>query len=97
MRVAEVIGKVTLSQWHPSLEGATWKMVTPLSRAGLNDNTQGRGEPFAIYDELAAGENSLVLIADGAEASAPFHPNQKPIDGYNAAILDTISVQPEKS
>ena len=31
---------------------------------------------------------SAIAISEGAEASAPFHPDQKPIDAYNAAILD---------
>jgi len=44
------------------------------------------------YDELGAGLGELVAISEGAEASAPFHPDQKPIDAYNAAILDVVDV-----
>jgi ethanolamine utilization protein EutN len=43
-------------------------------------------------DELGAGVGSLIAISEGAEASAPFHPEVKPIDAYNAAILDTIQI-----
>lgn len=93
MRIAEVIGTVTLSRWHPSLSGATWKLVVPLSRAGLTGDVAGRGEPFAIYDELGAGLGSLVAVSESAEASAPFHPDEKPIDGYDAAILDHVDVR----
>ncbi len=92
MRVAEVIGKVTLSRCHASLRGARWLIVTPLSREGLTDQTQGRGEPFVVYDELGAGIGSLTAISDGAEAAAPFHPQTKPVDAYNAAILDQIDI-----
>ena len=43
-------------------------------------------------DELGAGVGSLIAVSEGAEASAPFHPEVKPIDAYNAAILDTIQI-----
>jgi ethanolamine utilization protein EutN len=35
----------------------------------------------------------LIAITEGPEASQPFHPNTKPIDAYNAAILDQIEVK----
>ena len=90
MRIAEVIGRVTLNRCHPSLRGATWKVVVPLNRKGLAGDEAGRGEPFVIYDELGAGMGSLLGISEGAEASAPFHPKVKPIDGYAAALLDEV-------
>lgn len=92
MRIAEVIGSVTLTRWHPSLTGASWKLVVPLDQAGLRGEDSGRGEPFIIFDELGAGEGSQIAVSEGAEAAAPFHPEVKPIDGYNAAILDHIEI-----
>ncbi len=92
MRIGEIIGKVTLSRWHPSLSGATWRIAVPLSRAGLSGDPSGRGEPFVVYDELGPGDGSLVGITEGAEAAAPFNPDTKPIDGYVAAILDAIDI-----
>lgn len=93
MRVAEVIGKVTLSQHHPALTGARWVIGVPLSAAGLQDRRSGRGEPIVIYDELSAGDGATIAVTESAEASAPFHPDQKPIDAYNAAILDSINLK----
>ena len=103
MRIALVIGNVTLSQWHPSLTGAAWRICTPLDRAALERAGLERAalehgggssgeEPFVTLDELGAGLGSLIAVSEGAEASAPFHPEVKPIDAYNAAILDTIDV-----
>jgi len=92
MRIAEIIGKVTLSKWHPSLTGAVWRVGVPLSHAGLKGEQNGRGEPFVIFDEMAAGEGVRIAVSESAEASAPFYPDQKPIDAYNAAILDQIEV-----
>jgi microcompartment protein CcmK/EutM len=92
MRIVEVIGTVTLSRWHPSLKAAAWRVCVPLSRAGLQGSPAGRDVAFVTFDELGAGLGSLVAISEGAEATAPFHPEQKPIDAYNAAILDVIDV-----
>ena len=92
MRIAEVIGTVTLSANHPSLDGATWKIGVPLMAEALNGKKQGRGEPFVIYDELSCGTGDIIAVSESAEASAPFHPEQKPINAYNAAILDHINI-----
>ena len=92
MRIAEVIGTVTLSRWHPSLTGAQWRLVVPLDAKGIASEAAGRLEPIAAYDEYGAGHGSRIAIADGAEAAAPFHPDTKPVDAYNAAILDRIEI-----
>jgi ethanolamine utilization protein EutN len=90
MRIAEVIGKVTLNRRHPALHGATWVVAVPLTLDGLAGKAAGRGEPFIVYDELGAGAGSRIAVSEGAEAAAPFFPDTKPIDAYNAAILDSI-------
>ena len=41
-----------------------------------------------MYDDLGAGIGSRIAISEGGEAAQPFHPECKPIDAYNAAILD---------
>ncbi len=92
MRIMECIGKVTLSKWNPALEGASWKVAVPLMHEGILGKESGRTEPIVIFDELGAGNGSLMAVSESAEASAPFHPDQKPIDAYNAAILDECSV-----
>lgn len=93
MRVMEAIGTVTLSRSHPALQGVVWKVAVPLMHDGLLGEESGRTEPIVICDELGAGEGSLMAVSESAEAAAPFHPNTKPIDGYNAAILDSINVE----
>ena len=88
----ECIGKVTLSKWNPALDGASWKLAVPLMHDGILGRESGRTEPIVIFDELGAGDGSLMAVSESAEAAAPFHPNTKPIDAYNAAILDHIRV-----
>ena len=92
MRIMETIGKVTLSRWHPQLEAASWKLAVPLMAEGLTGSGQGRTEPIVIFDELGAGQGALIAVSESAEAAAPFHPDTKPIDAYNSAILDAINL-----
>lgn len=92
MRIGEVIGSVTLSLCHPSLEAATWRIVVPFTRSNLEGTSNEREEPLVVFDELRAGIGNRIAFTESAEASAPFYPEQKPIDAYNAAILDTIDV-----
>lgn len=93
MRIMECIGRVTLSKWDPSLTGASWKLAVPLLHAGLTGDPRGRTEPIVLLDEMGAGIGSLMAVTESAEASTPFYPGTKPIDAYNAAILDTVSVE----
>jgi ethanolamine utilization protein EutN len=92
MRIAEIIGRVTLSKCHPSLIGASWRLAVALNHDGLQGKASGRGEPFVIYDEMGSSEGHQVGVSEGAEATAPFYPDQKPVDGYVAAILDQVEL-----
>ncbi|MEX0726445.1 MAG: EutN/CcmL family microcompartment protein [Planctomycetaceae bacterium] len=98
MRIGKVIGKVTLGRCHPSLRGATWIVAAPLYTAGLTDDAtwgaeNAQGEPLIAFDALGAGTGALIALSEGAEAAAPFAPEQKPIDAYNTAILDNVTIK----
>lgn len=99
MRIAEVVGRCTLSVCHPSLRGATWLIGVPLTQEGLqnvaagNSKDAGRNEAIVIFDGLGAGIGDLIAVSEGAEAAAPFAPNLKPIDAYDAAILDRVVIE----
>ena len=92
MRIGEVIGTVTLNRRHPSITGARIKLVVPLSLDDLTGTgTEPAGE-IAVFAELGAGVGSRIAISEGREAAVPFYPDVKPIDAYNAAILDNVSI-----
>lgn len=93
MRIAEVIGTVTLNRRHPNLNGGTFRVVVPLSLANLRDPDAPRAEPIVVYDELGAGDGSRVAMSEGREAAQPFK-EDKPIDANVAAILDEVHLQP---
>ena len=92
MRIGEVIGRVTMSQMHPLARSGTWLVVVPLTTSGIGGDQKGRGEALVVFDALGAGMGAMIAISEGTEAAAPFWPKQKPIDAYNAAILDSIEL-----
>jgi len=91
MRIAEVIGTVTLSRVHPSLTGCRWILGVPFSLKGLKAETPD-GEDLVIVDQLGAGNGSRIGISEGAEAAMPFLPEKKAVDAYCACILDQIAL-----
>jgi ethanolamine utilization protein EutN len=93
MRIGEVIGTVTLNRAHPALAKGSLKLAVPLSRANLVKQSADRAEAIVVYDSLGAGYGSLIAISEGREAAQPFDPDLVPIDAYNAAILDNVTVE----
>lgn len=93
MRIAEVIGTVTLSRVHPRLTGLRWVIGVPFSLKALRQGSAPDGEDVVICDQLGAGNGDRIGFSEGVEAAAPFLPERKPIDAYCAAILDTVVVR----
>ncbi len=92
MRIAEVIGTVTLSRVHPSMTGARWLLAVPFSLVALRDESRPDGEDLVVYDNLGGGFGSRIAFSEGGEAAAPFYPERKPVDAYCACLLDQIVV-----
>lgn len=92
MRIGKVIGTVTLNARHPTMAGARLKLAVPLSLDNLTGRCEPTAEELVVYDELGAGIGSLIAISEGREAAMPFHPDVKPVDAYNAAVLDSVQV-----
>ena len=92
MRIAKVIGTVTLSRVHPALLGGLLKMVVPQSLANLAGAKGEDADPLVAWDEIGAGVGSIIALSEGGEAAAAFYPDEKPVDAYSAAILDNIDI-----
>ena len=91
MRIAKVIGTVTLNRAHPLLQGGRFKVAVPLSKEDLlNDQTSA--DEMVVYDDLGVGIDDKIIMSEGAEAAQPFYPELKPIDAYNAGILDELDI-----
>lgn len=95
MRIARIIGTVTLVRTHPSLIGARYRLAVPLSLANLTGVSDEIAEELVVYDELGAGIGSRIALSEGGEAAQPFRPENKPIDAYNAAVLDRVEMGSE--
>ena len=92
MRIGKVIGKLTLSRCHASLNAGSYRLVVPLSLDNLTGAAAATAEELVVYDELGGGDGSVIAISEGGEAAQPFYPELKPVDAYNAAILDQVDV-----
>lgn len=101
MRLGKIVGTVTLGTIHSSLVGGQLKLVVPFTfddlaaREGKSIPSGKRATELVVYDELSAGIGEWIALSEGAEASMPFYPNNKPIDAYAAAILDTVELDQE--
>lgn len=94
MRIASIIGTVTLSRCHPSFRGARLKLALPLSLADLVGGREpGTADTRVCWDELGAGIGSRIALSEGPEAAQPFRPELKPVDAYVAALLDQVDLQ----
>ena len=95
MRVATVLGTVTLSTRLPEVPSGQFLIVRPQSAQALRDGAPATAESVVAYDELGAPRGGLVAITDGREATMPFAPRPVPFDLYSAAIMDVVRVAAE--
>lgn len=98
MRIAQVIGRVTLSIHDPACAAGRWLIVSPLETKDLNTACDSpppiSAQPsLVVLDSLGAGEGDIVGIVEGAEATAPF-PHPIPIDAITVALFDRIHYTP---
>ncbi len=96
MRIAKVIGTVTLNRCHPTVAGATLKLAVPMSLQDLTSSQPPSADPLVVYDEFGAHVGSQIMLSEGAEAAQPFRPLEKPIDAYNAGLLDDVQLHLEE-
>ena len=97
MKLGNVIGRITLSQTIPGMQGARWLVVSPMTRTTLQKLPDDPGlstEPTpVVYDNLGAGTGDIIGFVEGREAASPFDPPIA-IDAINAAIIDRINYSP---
>ena len=91
MRIAKIVGTVTLSRCHPLLEGGRLKLAVPMSRDELQNDSEPQADELVVYDELGTDCEDRIFLSEGAEAAQPFYPELKPIDAYNAGIIDELN------
>ena len=91
MRIAEVIGRVTLSRANPRLRGGRLLLALPMPLQALVESAPDRGEELVVYDVLGAGAGSLIGVSEGREAANPFGKTKTPVDAYCACLIDQLA------
>jgi len=92
VRIAEVIGRVTMARLHPSFRGGRFLIALPMPLEALAQGSPRRGEEVIAYDDLGAGPGALIGLSEGREAANPFGKTKTPIDAYCACLLDRVEV-----
>ncbi len=92
MKIAEIVGTVTLNRALPEFAGASLKLAVPMSLEELANDKTPMADTLVVWDELGAGIGHRIALSDGAEAAQPFRPELKPVDAYASAILDEINI-----
>ncbi len=97
MRIGKVIGRVVMTQLHETLVGGRFLLVEVQDRFSLTGQPRKSTESLIVYDHFGATDGDLIAFTESREATMPFYPEKKvPLDAYNAAILDRVSVSLEK-
>ena len=93
MRIAEVVGRITMSRHHPSLpKGGRYVIALPMTLEALRDGSSNGGEDVIASDDLGARAGALIGLSEGREAANPFGKTKTPLDAYCACLLDQVSV-----
>jgi len=92
MKIAKIIGTVTLNRSLPEFANARLKLAAPMALAEVAENTEPTADQLVVWDELGSGYGQRIAFSDGAEAAQPFRPELKPVDAYTSAILDDINL-----
>ena len=92
MRIAEVVGRVTLSKQHPNLQGGRFLLALPMPLKALVEDSPARGDELVVYDNLGAGPGALIGVSEGREAANAFGKTKTPIDAFCACLIDQITL-----
>jgi microcompartment protein CcmK/EutM len=92
MRIAKVVGSVTLNRAHPTFHGVVLRLAIPQTLAQIAGETSADVDTVVVWDDLGSGHGSMIGLSEGAEAAQPFRPQIKPVDAYAAALLDSINL-----
>ena len=92
MRIAEIIGRVTLSRGHTALPSGRFVIALPMPRTALSEGSEARGEDVIAFDPLGVRPGDLIGLSEGREAANPFGKTKTPIDAYCACLLDQLSL-----
>ena len=90
MKLARIIGTVTLARSHPAMAGAKLRCVEVVDAIERLDEQPLGGDTLVAWDLCGGGIGDLVALAEGPESAQPFRPEVKPLDASIVALLDDV-------
>ena len=99
MKLGTVIGRVTLNQVTPQLEGARWLIVSPFTRDHFQRGTEtpaglSKDPSLVVYDNIGGNVGQTIGYVEGREAAMPFDDPPPPVDAINVALVDEVLYEP---
>jgi microcompartment protein CcmK/EutM len=96
VRIGKVVGRVCLQSSYETLVGGRFLIVEVQDRFALAGGERKAKESLVVYDHLGATDGDLIAFSESREACMPFYPEKRvPLDAYNSAILDRVTVNHE--
>jgi ethanolamine utilization protein EutN len=93
MFVARVTGSVVSTQKVATMTGHKLLVVEPFRLDGeTREKLVSTGRTFIAVDALGAGENDMVLIAQGSSARLTPETKNLPIDAVIIGIVDRVTI-----
>jgi ethanolamine utilization protein EutN len=93
MRIAQVMGRVTLSRSLPPLRGGRLLIAQPKPLDALIRPDSPGAEELVVYDILGAGDGTIIGVSEGREAANPFGSTKTPVDAYCACLIDDLAIE----
>lgn len=83
MQLARIVGSVTSTVKHPSLQGCKLLIAQPV----MADETQPDGDPQLVVDQLGAGPGDIVIMTgDGSAVGEMLGNDLTPVRWMTTAI-----------
>ena len=90
MQLARVVGQVVSTVKEPGLDGFKILLVSDVDASDPDGGDAG--PPYLAVDLVGAGEDEIVLVAQGGAARIPDASRHTPTDRAVVAIVDDVVV-----
>lgn len=85
MILAKVVGTVVSTVKNDGISGAKYLLIEKCSQSG-----EKKGDYIVALDLVGAGNNEMVLVAEGSSARETLQTVNKPLDALIVGIIDLI-------
>ena len=98
MKLARVIGRITLSKKDEALAGIRLIIASPLDKSQMTGENSSQlsvnKSNLIVCDCFGAAMGDIIGYVEGAEATAPFD-SPTPVDAYNVGLVENLRYIPD--